>query len=130
MATFPALTPAERNFEEGILPVRPYATMSGVVWKRIYGDRVFGHKLQMVFRHIQYSRYREIRQHYLGQNTTVDQFDLHPKCAEGCDDPELVELMLRPDLCLWVYTGPPRRQDVQGNVCTAAVDLVSELPYQ
>lgn len=130
MATFPAITPAERNFDEGMLPVRTYSTMSGVVWKRIYGDRVFGHKLQMVFRHVPYSRYLEVRKHYLGQNCTVDQFDLHPACAAGCDDEELAALMLSPDECLWVYTGPPRRQDVQGSVCTFSVDLVSEIPFQ
>jgi len=129
MATFPALTPAERNFEEGVLPVRTYDTMSGVVWKRIYGNKVVGHKLQMVFRNIPFDRYRLIRSHYLGQNTTVDRFALHPRCADGCDDPELAELILRPDLCLWVYAGPPRRNDHEGRVCTASVDLKSELPY-
>jgi hypothetical protein len=129
MARFPALTPSERDFDPGKLPVREYPTMSGVIWKRVYGNKVVGGTLTMTFRHVRMSTARLITSHYLGQNCTVDQFELHPRCADGCDDEELAALLLRPGSCRWAYAAAPKRRDVAFGLCTVTVELRAELPY-
>lgn len=129
MATFPSIAPTGREFILGQLPVKRYQSLAGTVWKRVFGNRATAHRLSLEFANIKDPIARTIVQHYYGQNTTVDSFDIPTLITDGMEDATLIALLQNPTNTNWVYAGPPRVRSVFPGISTVSVDLEAELTY-
>ena len=133
-STFPAIRPTTRTFTMGDYPSKTYTSLSGVIFKRAFGNRQTGYTLNLTFRNIgdtsellPYSgTAKQIIDHYNSVDGTYDKFTLPNRMFAGMDD-VLQSLLQEPTDISWRYAAPPQVQSVKAGVSTVTVSLVGEL---
>jgi hypothetical protein len=131
---FPAIRPTSRTFTMGDYPSKTYTSLSGVIFKRAFGNRQTGYTLNLTFRNIgDTSELRslsgtakQIIDHYNSVDGTYDKFTLPDRMFAGMDD-GLESLIQAPTDISWRYAAPPQVQSVKAGVSTVTVRLVGEL---
>ena len=118
----------------GDYPSKTYTSLSGVIFKRAFGNRQTGYTLDLTFRNIgDTSELREhsgnakqIIDHYNSVDGTYDKFTLPDRMFAGMGE-DLESLIQAPTDISWRYAAPPQVQSVKAGVSTVTVRLVGEL---
>lgn len=132
--SFPNIRPTTRSFTMGDYPSKTYRSLSGVTFRRSFGNKQTGYTLDLQFKNIgdqnelkQYSgTTREILQHYIDMDGTLDSFSVPYRVFVGMDD-KVEALIKNPSNIKWRYAESPNVQSVQPGVSTVTVKLVGEL---
>ena len=131
---FPDIKPTTRTFTMGDYPSKTYTSLSGVIFKRAFGNRQTGYTLNLTFRNIgDTSELRslsgtakQIIDHYNTVDGTYNKFTLPDLMFAGMDS-DLESLIQAPTDISWRYAAPPQVQSVKAGVSTVTVSLVGEL---
>ena len=118
----------------GDYPSKTYTSLSGVIFKRAFGNRQTGYTLNLTFRNIgDTSELRslsgtakQIIDHYNTVDGTYNKFTLPDLMFAGMDS-DLESLIQAPTDISWRYAAPPQVQSVKAGVSTVTVSLVGEL---
>lgn len=131
---FPAIRPTTRTFTMGDYPSKTYTSLSGVIFKRAFGNKQTGYTLNLTFRNIgdmselrtRSGTAKQIIDHYNDVDGTFSSFTLPARVFEGMDN-DFRDLIQSPSNINWRYAQPPQVQSVKSGVSTVAVSLVGEL---
>jgi hypothetical protein len=118
----------------GDYPSKTYTSLSGVIFKRAFGNRQTGYTLNMTFRNIgdtselrsNSGTAKQIIDHYNDVDGTYDKFKLPNRMFAGMDN-DLESLIKAPTDISWRYAEPPKVESVQAGMSTVTVKLVGEL---
>jgi hypothetical protein len=118
----------------GDYPSKTYTSLSGVIFKRAFGNRQTGYTLNLTFRNIgdtselrsNSGTAKQIIDHYNDVDGTYDKFTLPNRMFAGMDN-DLESLIKAPTDISWRYAEPPKVESVQAGMSTVTVKLVGEL---
>lgn len=128
MADFPSLRPSGRSYTPGQYPVKVYRGLSGATVKRVFGNRAFGHSIELQFQNISDANTKLILDHYYGQYGSYARFKLPDAVFSGMST-TLRGVVQTPTNILWEYAEPPQVESVFNGISTVTVRLVGELDY-
>jgi len=128
MADFPSLRPSGRSYTPGQYPVKVYRGLSGATVKRVFGNRAFGHSIELQFQNISDANTKLILDHYYGQYGSYARFKVPDAVFSGMST-TLKETVQSPASILWEYAEPPQVESVFNGRSTVTVRLVGELDY-
>lgn len=131
---FPNIVPSSREFTMGDLPSVTYRSLSGVVFRRAYGNRQVGHRLSLQFQNIGdkdqlksgSGNARAIISHYNQCQGTQQSFTIPDNVFKGMHN-DLEALIQAPSSVKWHYASPPQVRSVKSGVSTVRVELIGEL---
>ncbi len=126
MADFPSIRPASRNYSAGQFPLKTYRSLSGVTVKRVFGNKAYGHSIELQFTNITDTVAKQIFDHYYGQNGSVDRFALPAEVFSGMSG-VFVDELRAPDSISWEYAEPPSIEAVFNGINNVTVRLIGEL---
>ena len=126
MADFPALTPTARNFQLGQYPVKTYRAMSGATLRRSFGNRPFGHTLDLQFENVPEATVNTIIDHYNTQSGGTLGFALPATVFAGYSA-GLRNRAQNPTGIEWLYAEPPAISSVLKDRSTVTVKLIGEI---
>ena len=133
-STFPSMKPSSRDFTMGDIPSTVYRSLSGVVFRRAYGNKQTGHTLNLVFKNIGDTSElksgsgtaKQIVDHYNSCDGTFESFTLPDRLFDGMGN-TLESLIQAPSSVKWRYAAAPSVQSVVSGVSTVSVSLIGEI---
>ena len=128
MAVFPSIRPTGRSYSPGQFPTKTYRGLSGATVKRVFGNRSFGHGIDLQFENISDVNTKAILDHYYGQFGNHARFTLPDEVFSGTSS-ELKSVLQAPTNILWEYAEPPQVESVFNGRSTVTVRLIGELDY-
>jgi len=128
MATFPSIRPTGRSYSPGQFPTKVYRGLSGATVKRVFGNRSFGHVIDLQFENISDADTKAILDHYYGQFGSYARFALPDAVFSGMST-TLKVVVQTPANILWEYAEPPQVESVFNGRSTVTVRLIGELNY-
>lgn len=126
MAIFPSIKPTNRSFTLGEYPVKTYRALSGKIIKRSFGNKAFGHGLDLSFENVPELSVQLIIGHYNTQLGQTLGFTLPTEVFAGLSV-DTRALLRSPSETLWFYAEPPSIESVYRNISTITVKLVAEI---
>ena len=120
------IVPTTRSFTLGDYPTKTYRSLSGVIFKRAFGNKQTGYTLDLTFKNAKDAVAVKISQHYVDVDGTYGGFSIPDKTFNGMDD-SLEGLVQAPSNINWRYAESPKVQSVQPGFSTITVKLVGEL---
>lgn len=126
MAVFPSIRPTGRNYSPGQFPSATYRGLSGATVKRVFGNKAYGHSIELEFANVKDTITKAILDHYYGQNGSIDRFTLPDEVVSGMES-SLQTLVKSPSSILWEYAEPPSIDSVFNGISTVTVRLIGEL---
>ena len=126
MADFPSIRPASRTYSAGQFPLKTYRALSGATVKRVFGNKAYGHSIELQFTNITDAVAKQIIDHYYGQNGSVNRFALPSAVFSGMNRAFGDELRA-PDSISWEYAEPPAIEAVFNGISNVTVRLIGEL---
>tara|TARA_B100001093_G_scaffold433894_1_gene431082 strand:- start:1434 stop:1847 length:414 start_codon:yes stop_codon:yes gene_type:complete len=132
IAPFPDIKPTTRKFKMGDIPSTTYTSLSGVVFKRAFGNTKTNYTLDLTFKNISDSSDVDSRtttgilKHYDQANGTFSSFTVPDPVFVGMEDAVLDYIQAPADI-KWRYAKPPEVQSVQSNLSTVTVSFIGEL---
>ena len=126
MADFPALTPTARSFQLGQYPVKTYRAMSGATLRRSFGNRAFGHTLDLQFDNVPEATVNTIIDHYNTQGGGTLGCTL-PATVFGGYSTDLRNRAQNPTGIEWLYAEPPSVSSVLRDRSSVTVKLIGEI---
>ena len=126
MADFPALTPTARSFQLGQYPVKTYRAMSGATLRRSFGNRAFGHTLDLQFDNVPEATVNTIIDHYNTQGGGTLGFTLPATVFAGYSA-DLRNRAQNPTGIEWLYAEPPSVSSVLRDRSSVTVKLIGEI---
>lgn len=127
MATFPAIKPTSRRFVLGEYPTKTYRALSGKLTRRNFGNKAFGHTIELSFDNVKEAAVQSIINHYNDQLGITEGFGLPTEVFAGLSS-STRNLLRSPDTTLWYYVEPPSIDSVYRDLSTVSVRLVAEIP--
>lgn len=124
---FPELIPSERKFTLGDYPSVSYRSLSGVVFKRSFGNKQTGYTLDLTFKNVKDASAYEIVDHYASVDGTFATFKLPNKVFRGMSDDLEASIQAPHADVKWRYASPPEVQSVHRDLSTVTVKLVGDL---
>jgi len=128
MANFPSIRPTRRSYSPGQFPTKIYRGLSGATVKRIFGNRSFGHSIELEFANITDANVKLILDHYYAQGGNYTRFALPNEIFSGMSD-SLRGVVQAPTNIQWEYAQPPQVESVFNGRSTVTVSLIGELDY-
>lgn len=128
MAIFPSIRPTGRSYSPGQFPTKVYRGLSGATVKRVFGNRSFGHTIDLQFENISDANTKAILDHYYGQFGNYSRFTLPDDVFSGMST-TLKGVVQAPTNILWEYAEPPQVESVFNGRSTVTVRLIGELDY-
>lgn len=128
MANFPSIRPTGRSYSPGQFPTKIYRGLSGATVKRIFGNRSFGHSIELEFANITDANVKLILDHYYAQGGNYTRFALPNEIFSGMSD-DLRGVVQAPTNILWEYAQSPQVESVFNGRSTVTVSLIGELDY-
>ena len=131
---FPEIKPTARQFTMGDYPNKVYRALSGATFRRNFGNKQTGYKLELQFRNIGDITELQrgsgtldiIMNHYNTVEGTFESFGLPDKVFRGMN--VLVrDLFYRASDIKWHYAAPPTIESVKEGVSNVTVSLVGDL---
>lgn len=123
---FPAITPTDRSFRLGQFPTKVYRALSGATAKRSFGNRSYGHQLQLEFRSLPDSSTNAILQHYTETSGGFERFTLPNAVLAGLD--ATTQSYIQSSATIrWEYNDAPSVKSVRPGRNDVQVSLVGEL---
>jgi hypothetical protein len=127
-AQFPSIKPSERSFRPGQYPTKSYRALSGAIVKRAFGNRAYGHELQLSFNNVKDSVTIALVDHYNSTRGGFDRFTLPAELFAGMDA-SLRTRLQAPTQIKWEYSGPPDIKSVFNGLSSITITLLGELEY-
>jgi hypothetical protein len=125
MANFPSIVPTARSFQLGQFPIKTYRALSGAVIRRSFGNRPFGHTLELEFENVPEATVNAIIDHYNGQGGGTLGFALPSAVFAGYSS--TLQGKARTPLGIeWLYAEPPSISSVLKDRSSVTVRLVGE----
>jgi hypothetical protein len=125
MADFPKIKPSTRRFVLGDYPTKFYKTLSGKVTRRNFGNKAFGHSIELSFDNIKEDIVQSIISHYDGQGGQTNGFAIPLEIFSGLS---LIQNSLRsPSETLWFYAEAPSISSVYRDTSSVTIKLVAEI---
>jgi len=125
MADFPRIKPSSRRFVLGDYPTKFYKALSGKVTRRNFGNKAFGHSIELSFDNIKEDIVQSVINHYDGQGGQTTGFTIPLEIFAGLS---LIQNSLRsPSETLWFYAEAPSITSVYRDMSSMTVKLVAEL---
>ena len=125
MADFPRIKPSSRRFALGDYPTKFYKALSGKVPRRNFGNKAFGHSIELSFDNIKEDIVQSVINHYDGQGGQTTGFTIPLEIFTGLS---LIQNSLRsPSETLWFYAEAPSITSVYRDMSSMTVKLVAEL---
>jgi hypothetical protein len=128
MTAFPSIRPTGRSYTPGQFPTKIYRGLSGATVKRIFGNRSFGHSIELEFTNITDANVRLILDHYYARGGNYTRFALPNEIFSGMST-SLRAVVQAPTNILWEYAQPPQVESVFNGRSTVTVSLIGELDY-
>jgi hypothetical protein len=128
MADFPSIKPTGRSYSPGQYPTKVYRGLSGATLKRVFGNRAFGHTIELEFQNISDTDTKLLLDHYYGQYGNYNRFKLPDTAFSGMSS-SLKGIVKSPSNILWEYAQPPQVESVFNGRSTVTVSLIGELDY-
>jgi len=130
-ASFPEIVPTTRRFRMGDIPSTTYTSLSGVVFKRAFGNKKTGYTLDLTFVNIPDTsnnsrNTQKILDHYEDVKGTFSTFALSSELFSGMQS-GVSDYVKVPSNVEWRYAKPPEVQSVQSNLSTVTVNFIGEL---
>tara|TARA_R100001224_G_scaffold79852_1_gene49867 strand:- start:52 stop:474 length:423 start_codon:yes stop_codon:yes gene_type:complete len=135
--SFPKMTPTTRDFTMGDYPSTTYRSMSGVIFKRSFGNKQTGYELNLTFKNIGDTiefrtgcgTVQKILNHYEIVDGTFEGFTVPDIVFSGMGTTNggLKSSIQAPPNILWRYAKPPKVTSVITNLSTVTVSLTGEL---
>jgi hypothetical protein len=149
MARFPSrlstgefLKPSRRQFTIGEFPTKTYRSMAGTVSRRSFGNKAYGHTLELEFQNVNQRVVAAVFDHYQEQRGTTIGFLLPETIFAGYEDPifnkkgdikdvikDVTDRMRKPDGCKWFYLESPQIESTTLGLSTISVRLIAELEF-
>jgi hypothetical protein len=126
MADFPKIKPTSRRFSLGDYPTKTYRALSGKITKRNFGNKAFGHTIELGFENVKEDVVRSIIDHYNGQLGQTEGFALPVEVFAGLSSTTR-GLLRSPSETLWFYAESPLIDSVYRDLSTVSVRLVAEI---
>ena len=126
MADFPAIRPSSRQYTPGQFPSKIYRGLSGATVKRVFGNKAFGHTMELQFDNISDVSTKTLLDHYYGQNGNIDRFALSEEAVVGMST-DLKDTVQAPSNISWEYAEPPAIESVFNGRSNVTVRLIGEL---
>ena len=131
---FPNMRPTTRSFTMGDYPSTTYRSLSGVTFRRNFGNKQTGYTLDLQFKNIgdneelkvNSGTTLQILQHYIDVDGTLETFTVPNRVFAGMDD-TIEDLIKAPSNIKWRYAEPPKVKSVKTGMSTVTVKLVGEL---
>ncbi len=131
---FPNMRPTTRSFTMGDYPSTTYRSLSGVTFRRNFGNKQTGYTLDLQFKNIgdneelkvNSGTTLQILQHYIDVDGTLETFTVPNRVFAGMDD-AIEDLIKAPSNIKWRYAEPPKVKSVKTGMSTVTVKLVGEL---
>lgn len=127
MANFPSIVPTGRTFKPGVYPQRSYRALSGVVVKRVFGNRSYGCSLDLEFSNVKDSIVVNILEHYNTQTSANERFKLGSSVVSGVSDDLKDEIRADGLGIRWEYAEPPSVRSVLPGISDVTVRLSGEI---
>ncbi len=128
MAAFPSIRPTGRSYTPGQFPTKTYRGLSGATVKRVFGNRAFGHSIDLQFENISDVNTKAILDHYYGQFGSYARFTL-PDAVFSDMTKTIKSVVQPPSNILGEFAGPPQVESVFNGRSTVTVRLIGELDY-
>jgi hypothetical protein len=150
MARFPSrlstgefLKPSRRQFTIGEFPTKTYRSMAGTVSRRSFGNKAYGHTLELEFQNVNQRVVAAVFDHYQEQRGTTIGFLLPETIFAGYENPifvsksdsktapvtDVTDRMRKPDRCEWFYLESPQIESTTLGLSTISVRLIAELEF-
>lgn len=127
-AQFPGIKPSDRSFRPGQYPVKSYRALSGAIVKRAFGNRAYGHELQLTFANVTDTITAQFIDHYNATEGGFERFTLPSQLFAGMDA-NLRGKIQAPTQIKWEYASPPDIKSVFSGLSTITITLLGELDY-
>jgi len=128
MAVFPSIRPSSRSYSPGRFPTKTYRGLSGATVKRVFGNRAFGHTIELEFQNVTDDNVKTILDHYYGQGGSYSRFTLPTDVFSGMSD-SLRGVVQSPVNILWEYAEAPKVESVFNGRSNVIISLIGELDY-
>jgi hypothetical protein len=129
MTAFPSIRPTGRSYAPGQFPTKIYRGLSGATVKRIFGNRSFGHSIELEFANITDANVRLILDHYYARGGNYTRFALPNEIFSGMSASLRAVVQAPHPNILWEYAQPPQVESVFNGRSTVTVSLIGELDY-
>lgn len=126
MAVFPSIKPTSRSFTLGEYPVKTYRALSGKIVRRSFGNKAFGHSLDLSFDNVPEATVQLVINHYNNQLGQSIGFTLSNEVFAGLGA-TTISLLKNPSQTLWFYAEAPSIESVYRNLSTIAIKLIAEI---
>lgn len=126
MANFPSIKPTNRRYILGEYPVKTYRALSGKVVKRNFGNRAFGHGLELSFENVTETTVQAIVNHYNTQLGQTTGFAIPTDVFAGLSS-TTIALFQAPSQTLWFYAEAPSIDAVYRNISSVSLKLIAEI---
>tara|TARA_Y100000004_G_scaffold142165_1_gene161671 strand:+ start:1139 stop:1552 length:414 start_codon:yes stop_codon:yes gene_type:complete len=131
---FPTIRPTTRSFSMGDYPSKTYRSLSGAIFKRAFGNKATGYRMDLTFKNIGDTEelrslcgsVKVILDHYDSVDGTFDKFNLPNRVFEGMNT-SLRGVIQAPSNISWRYSRPPQVQSVRSGISTVNVSLIGEI---
>jgi hypothetical protein len=124
--TGPPILPTSRQFTFGQFPTKSYTTLNGATVKRSFGNRPYGHTLDLEFANVGEEVVSTIFDHYEGQQGTTLGFSIPQRLLRGYED-AVKSRIQNPSGTRWFYLEPPSVESGPVGLSTIRIRLVTEL---
>lgn len=126
MADFPTLRPTSRSLTFGQYPIKTYRALSGKVLRRSFGNRPFGHTLDLTFENVVDETVNQVFDHYNAQQGGTLGFALPDSIFSGASA-SMISRLKTPTGIEWIYAEPPSVESVFDGRSSISVKLVGEI---
>lgn len=124
---FPKIKPSQRSFSMGDYPSKTYTSLSGVVFRRAFGNVQTGYSLDLQFKNISDTNANLIMQHYINVEGTFSSFTLPNEVFAAMASGLKGKIQSPNSNIKWRYAAPPEVSQVINNISTVSVKLSGEL---
>ena len=131
---FPTIRPTTRSFAMGDYPSKTYRSLSGAIFKRAFGNKATGYRMDLTFQNIGDTAelrslsgsVKVILDHYNNVDGTFGKFNLPSRIFAGMNS-SLTGVIQAPSNISWRYASPPQVQSVRNGISTVTVSLIGEI---
>ena len=123
MATLPALTPTAMDFTAPEFPVKSSTSISGVVTRRIFGNRGSRSTLQLSFDNIADAFAAQFLNAWNASRGQLDAVTVPSAVFDGASDALVSYVSDGGDSLTWHFAAPPQVQRVKPGISSVRISL-------
>ena len=127
MTVYPSIAPSSRSYSAGDWPVKTFNAQDGAEVRILYGDKRYGHTLDLSYRNIPDVQAEEFLLHYFSVQGTYQSFALPASSSVAKGWEGNLNFYNAGVLTQWRYAGPPVLTSVRPGVSTVNIQFIAVL---